>query len=215
MELNTLVGLHRRWCCSVSVLGVISCPWCRLLGYALPFYLCNHKAACWNQTHCPSDSTHRNLRAQINSNGHTKGWEGVCAVFLCVRVCLSFHFGSVWSSVIAASFQSKKCWQLSIVIKSHVAKPSVYQLRISVKLKVAWACVGALLNDNERNGIYVCWCACATATRGSPQCHSQSEFVTGVWQAPQEDCLMCWYRQECFLKVFCREEEEEEKEENK
>lgn len=126
---------------------------------------------------------------------------------VCMCVCLSFLFVLVWLSVIAARFWSKECWQHSIVIKSHTAKTSVYQL----ELKVAWVCVGPLLNDNERNGIYVCSCACATATRGSRQCHSQSEFVTGVWQAPQEDCLMCWYRQECFLKVFCREEEEEEK----
>ena len=33
----------------------------------------------------------------------------------------------------------------------------------------------------------------------------------GCLTSPTGDCLMCWYRQECFLKVFCGSERKKKK----
>lgn len=117
--------------------------------------------------------------------------------FLCLRVARCVRW--------AASFQSKHCWQLSAVIKSHVTKPSVHQLWSSVKLKVVWVCVWVLGEWQWKNRLL---CAFVCLRHSYTGVTTMPFIVKSLWRvsdkAPQEDCLMCWYRQECFLKVFCR-----------
>ena len=115
-------------------------------------------------------------------------WQDVKVLF--VRA-FAFHRGwkcREWASVRTANFRSKHCWQLSIVIRSHVTKPSVNQLSSSDTLRVVWVWVCVCARNDEGAGFSacVCVCVCATAVAGSPRCHSQSEFMTGVWQVPQQ-----------------------------
>lgn len=119
---------------------------------------------------------------------YTKGWEGVVCVFL-------------WEAgVRIATCKRKHCWQLSIVIKSHVTEPGVDRLGSSGELKVmwVWVYVRAWTAAKETAAL----CVGAPATPGSPRCHSQSQFVTGVWHAPQETARCADTDKDVFFKCF-------------
>lgn len=107
--------------------------------------------------------------------------------------------------VSAWALPHKHCWQLSIVIKSGVMLPGLNQLWSSDKLKVVWDSVSVRTpSHNEGTGV------CVFVRRH--HCYSWVNRVPFTVRArdcgltsPTADCLMCWYRQNVFLKCFLEE----------